>query len=288
MRRREVIAGLLGGMTVLPSSAQPAEPVVGYLYTGTRSLNVGLPGFPRGLGETGFVEGKNVAIERRFADGRNDRLHAMAAELVGRGVDAIFAGDNAAAIAAKEATSTIPVVFWVGGDPVKMGLVESLSRPGGNVTGVSGLTIALVAKKIQLLHDMAPALRSMGLLVNPANPGTPADSAEAAEAAQLRGLQVTTRISQVIELARRHDLPVIYYLRSHVEAGGLMSYAPSIVDLYRAAGLYVGRILKGEKPGDLPVQLAAKLELVINRRTADALKLSIPPALLAQADEVIE
>ncbi len=234
----------------------------------------------------------------------------------------IFAGDNAAAIAAKAATPTIPVVFWVGGDPVKMGLVASLGRPGGNVTGVSGLTIALVAKKIQLLHDLLPAARAFGLVVNPANPGTASDSAEAAEACRARGLQLhaanassereieaafdtlverktaalilqgdpflTRQIDQVIALSGRHSIATMYYLRNHVAAGGLMSYAPSIVELYRTAGTYVARILKGEKPADLPVQLATKLELVINGKTAKALGLDIPPTLLVLADEVIE
>jgi putative tryptophan/tyrosine transport system substrate-binding protein len=322
VKRRTFIA-LLGGAAAWPLqlSAQ-AMPVIGYLYTGTRAQNAGLPGFAKGLQEAGFVEGRTVAVEYRFAEGENDRLRAMAADLVGRGVNVIFAGDNAAAMAAKAAMPTMPLVFWVGGDPVKMGLVAGLGRPGGNITGVSGLTIALVAKKIQLLHDMMPAAQSIGLLVNPANPGVAADSAEATEAARARGLQLhvvragnageidaafdtlverkagvlllqgdpflTRQIAQVIALSKRHGIATIYYLRNHVEAGGLMSYAPSIVDLYREAAVYVGRILKGEKAGDLPVQLAAKLELVINRKTADALGLPISPQLYILADEVIE
>ena len=326
MKRRQFVA-LLGGGAVtaawpLAARAQPAMPVVGYLYTGARSSNVGLPGFVRGLQEAGFVEGKNIAVDYRFAEGHNDRLIALAAELAGRRVNVIFAGDNAAALAAKAATTTIPVVFWVGGDPVKMELVASLGRPGGNVTGVSGLSIALVAKKIQLLHELIPAARDVGLLVNPANPGTASDNAEAAEACRALGLQLrvangssereieaafdtlvqrkvgalilqgdpflTRQIDQLIALSRRHSVATIYFLRSHVEAGGLVSYAPSIVELYRTAGIYAGRILKGEKPADLPVQLATKLELVINRKTAEALGLDIPPTLLALADEVIE
>ena len=281
MKRREFI-GLLGSAAAWPlTSRAQSMPVIGYLYSGARALNVGLPGFPKGLREAGYVEGENVAVEYRFGEGRNDRLPALAAELVSRGVSVIFAGDNAAAAAAKAATATIPIVFWVGGDPVNLGLVASLARPGGNVTGVSGLSIALVAKKIQLLHDVMPAARGIGLLVNPANPGIASDTAEAVEAARVLGLQLhvvnaaneaditaafetlvrhgahalilqgdpflTTRISQVIELSRRHAVATIYYLRSHVEFGGLMSYAPSIVDLYRVAGTYVGRILKGEE-----------------------------------------
>jgi putative tryptophan/tyrosine transport system substrate-binding protein len=323
MKRRDLFA-LIGGAAAWPLAvrAQQPMPMIGYLYTGTRALNTGLPGFPKGLQQAGFVEGKNVTIAYRFADGRNDRLPELAADLARSGVGAIFAGDNASAFAAKAATLTIPVVFWVGGDPVKMGLVASLGRPGGNVTGVSGLTIALLAKKVQLLHDMIPALSGIGLLVNPANPGTPSDSTEATEAARARGLKLhiasatsedeiaaafemlvqekagalilqgdpfmTTRITQIIEAARRHHMPVTYYLRSHVEAGGLMSYAPSILDLYREAATYVGRILKGEKPAELPVQLAARLELVINRKTADALNLVIPPQVEILADKVIE
>jgi putative ABC transport system substrate-binding protein len=323
MNRRALIA-LLGGAAAWPLAgrAQQGVPVIGYLYTGSRPLNAGLPGFTKGLREAGFVEGQNVAVEYRFAEGHNDRLPAMAADLVRHGVAVIFAGDNAAAISAKAATPTIPVVFWVGGDPVKMGLVAGLGRPGGNITGVSGLSVALVAKKVQLLHDMVPAVRGIGLLVNPANPGTAADSTEASEAARARGLQLhvvsagnaseidaafatlverkagalllqgdpflTRQIDQLIALSRRHSVATIYYLRNHVEAGGLMSYAPSIVDLYRQAAGYVGRILKGEKPGDLPVQLATKLELVINRKTADALGLAISPQLEIFADQVIE
>jgi putative ABC transport system substrate-binding protein len=274
------------------------------------------------LQETGYVEGRNITVEYRFAEGQNDRLPVLAADLVQRGVAVVFAGDNAAAAAAKTATSTIPVVFWVGGDPVKMGLVSSLGRPGGNVTGVSGLTTALIAKKIQLLHDLVPKASSIGLLVNPANPQTAADDKEALEAGRARGLQVhvvsatnvreidtafetltarkigalilqgdpflTREIKHIMALANRQAMPTVYYLRNHVEAGALMSYAPSIVDQYREAGTYVGRILKGEKPADLAVQLAAKLELVINRKTADALGLTIPPQLYVLADEVIE
>lgn len=325
MKRRAFIA-LLGsaatGSWPLTARAQQPTPVVGYLYTGARSLNVGLPGFARGLQEAGFVDRQNIAVDYRFAEGHNDRLGALAAELVRRRVNVIFAGDNASAIAAKAATPTIPIVFWVGGDPVKMGLVASLGRPDGNVTGVSGLSIALVAKKIQLLHDLLPAARDVGLLVNPANPGTASDNAEATEACRARGLQLhvangssereieaafdtlvqrkagalilqgdpylTRQIDQLIALSKRHSIATIYYLRNHVEAGGLMSYAPSIVELYRTAGTYVARILKGEKPADLPVQLATKLELVINGKTAKALGLDIPPTLLVLADEVIE
>jgi putative ABC transport system substrate-binding protein len=329
VKRREFIT-LVCGTAVCPllaPRAAPAQeaskqPVIGYLYSGSRALNVGLPGFTKGLREAGLIEGQNIRIVYRFAEGQIYRVPGMAAELVAQRVDVIFAGDNAASTAAKGATATIPIVFWVGGDPIKMGLVPSLNRPGGNMTGMSGLSIALVTKKIQLLHDMVPGTRGVGLLVNPANPGTAADTAEAEEAARALGLQLhvlkvssereidaafdglaqrnagalllqgdpflTTRINQLIELSRRHRVATTYYLRSHVEAGGLMSYAPSIIDLYRDAAGYVARIIKGEKPADLPVQLATKVELVINRKTAVGLSLDIPATLLAVADEVIE
>ena len=323
MRRREFITLIGGAAAGWPLAANAQQmPLIGYLYGGSRAQNVGLPGFVQGLRESGYLDGRNIAVEYRFGDGRNERLPALAAELVGRGVAAIFAGDNASAMAARAATSSIPIVFWVGSDPVKLGLVASFVQPGGNATGVSGLTSQLTAKKLQLLRDMAPKADVVGLLLHPANPGTETDTSEAQQAARALGLQILVvkvssegeidaafqtlsehkagalllqgdtflarQIGQVIALAARHRLPAIYFHRAHVAAGGLMSYAASLPEQYRQATSYIGRILKGEKPAELPVQQPARIELVINRKTADALGIAIPAQLEILADEVIE
>lgn len=326
MTSRRSFLSLFGGAAAAwPMAAraqQAAVPVVGYLYAGSRTLNNGRPGFPKGLREAGFVEGQNVVVEYRFGDGQRDQLGPMAEALVHRGVTVIFAGDNASTVAAKSATRTIPIVFWMGGDPVKLGVVTSLSRPGGNVTGIVSLGSILVGKRMQLLRDMVPDAKVIALLVNPGNPQTGAVVKEAETAArdlqrELHVLNVTSahdinvafealvqrkagglltegdpllsrRRKQLLELSRRHALPTIYTSREPVQAGGLMSYSADIPDQYRQAALYVGRILKGEKPGDLPVQQATTTRFVINRKTADALGLKIPPQLEILADEVIE
>jgi putative ABC transport system substrate-binding protein len=323
MQRRQFIS-LVGSAATLPfaARAQQAKPAIGYLYFGSRALNPGLPGFAKGLREIGYIEGQNITVEYRFADGQRDRLQTMAAELVRRGVAVIFAGDNVAAAAAHAVTATIPIVFWIGADPVKIGLVDSLGRPGGNVTGVTGLTSELLAKKMQLVHDLAPMVSVVGVLVNPANPAAAADTKEALDAARSLGVRVhvvsassgpeidaafgtltqrnagalvlegdpffTTQFEHLIALAARHALPTIYYNPIFVKNGSLMSYNVNISDQYRLAATYVGRILRGEKPADLPVQQATKLELIINLKTAKALGLTVPSALLARADEVIE
>jgi putative ABC transport system substrate-binding protein len=275
------------------------------------------------LAEAGFVEGKNVAIEFRWADGRYDRLPALASELVGRQVAVIAAvGGGASGLAAKSATATIPIVFASGGDAVKIGLVTSLNRPGGNVTGVNIIFGALGAKRLELLHDLVPAAGAIGMLVNPAYPSAPIEVQDVEAAGRKLGLRmhiVDARTEndidpafgdfaekkvkgllvaddpffqgqrlRIVGLAGRRGLPAIYFSRDFVDAGGLMSYGPNLVDVYRVVGVYCGRILKGEKPADLPVVQPTRFELVINLKTARALGLDVPPTLLALADEVIE
>jgi putative tryptophan/tyrosine transport system substrate-binding protein len=270
----------------------------------------------------GFIDGRNVIIDYQYAENHNDRLPAMVAELVRRRVAVIYAGDNAPAIAAKAATSSIPIVFRIGGDPIRLGLVETLNRPGGNVTGVSFLSTATGAIKLQMLHDVVPAASVVGLLVNPSNPSAEPDTKEAEEAADKFGLELqvvgaqnaedidaafarllhqhiqalvidgnalfSARRQQLATLTTRHAIPAIYITRDFPDAGGLMSYGASRVDADRLAGTYVGRVLKGDNPADLPVQQAVKVELIINLITAKALGLTLPASLLARADEVIE
>jgi putative ABC transport system substrate-binding protein len=323
MRRREFIAGL-GAAVASPLAAraqQPKVPVIGLLGPTSANSSLSLVPFLQSLKETGFIEGQNVDIEYRWADGRYDRLPALAADLVNRRVAVICAiGGTLAAIAAKRATATIPIVFIFGGDPVREGLVASLSRPGGNATGSMNLTgTPTDAKAVQFLRELVPAAASLGLLVNPTNVNSGLMEAQAAarkmqwefqifEASTDDGLKTafetmakrkvgavnvvpdtffTSRRAQIVALAAQYAIPASYYFRDFVIAGGLMSYG---VDLEpsRVAGNYVGRILKGEKPADLPVQQAVKVELVINRKTAKALGLTIPETLLATADEVIQ
>ena len=281
-----------------------------------------LVGFREGLKEVGFLEGKEAAIEPRFARGQFDRLPQLAAELVGRQVSAIVTATLPGALAAKAATTTIPIVFVVGEDPVQVGLVASLNRPGGNVTGLSSFANVLAAKRLELVAETVPQATVLGFLVNPNNPNAEPDTKELQTAARGLGreLQVlpasterdletafaiiaqerigallvnidsffASRADQLVVLAARHRVTVIYPLRSYVAAGGLMSYDANYTDSFRQAGVYTGRILKGAKPADLPVTQPTKLELVINLKTAKALGLSLPPSLLARADEVIE
>jgi putative ABC transport system substrate-binding protein len=325
VRRRDFIAGL-GCAAAWPLAAlaqQPALPVVGVLAAPSPPYTQNVAALLQGLKEAGYVEGQNVAIEYRWAEGQHDRLPGLAAELVNRQVAVIATmGGAAPALAAKATTSAIPIVFHMGGDPVKFGLVSSLNRPGGNVTGVSFLTVELAAKRLALLHELVPTADAIGLLVNPRNPNAATVTSHLQQAARMLGPRLhvlnasaerdvdlafatfaaqrvgaifvdadpilLVQREQIAALAVQHSLPSCFSVREFVRAGGLMSYGASITDSYRQAGIYAGRILKGEKPTDLPVLQSAKFELVINLRTAKALGLEIPPTLLALADEVIE
>ena len=327
MKRREFVALLGGAAAAWPLAAraqQPTMPVIGFLDSRSPGMAANnLAAFRQGLAQTGFVEGRNVGIEYRFAELQNDRLPALAADLVRRQV-AVIAGvtTTQGALVAKAATTTIPIVFAIGGDPVKNGLVASLNRPGGNVTGVSYLTNELGAKRLGLLRDLLPNVGMIAALVNPTNPNAESDAKDLLAAAQSMGLTLnvlhvsserdidglfatlvqrrasafltvsdplfTSRRQQIAVLAADHKIPAIYHVRDFTTAGGLMSYAPNIYDVFRQAGVYTGRILKGEKPADLPVVQPTKFEFVINLKTAKALGLEIPPKLLAIADEVIE
>jgi putative ABC transport system substrate-binding protein len=329
MRRRN-FSTLLGGAatasTVWPLAAraqQKATPLIGYLGTATLSLFApSVDAFRQGLSETGYVEGQNLAIEYRWAEGRFDRLPALAADLVDRKVDVIVAGAPAPAHAAKNATSTIPIVFVSGDDPVKDGLVASLARPGGNLTGVSFLTVELNPKRFELLSELLPQTKVIALLVNPNFPAGQINIRDVHEAARAKGVQLhilkasteseidaafafivqqqagalvlsadpffATRREQLVALAARHAVPAIYEFRTFATTGGLMSYGANILAVYRQIGIYTGKILKGAKPVDLPVVQPTAFELVINMKTAKALGLTIPPSILARADEVIE
>jgi putative ABC transport system substrate-binding protein len=324
MDRRTFIRTVVGGLFAAPCIAraqQQAVPVIGYLSTAVHP-NVAAA-FRRGLNETGYVEGQNVVIQERSAEGHYEWLPRLAAELVGGQVAVIVAaGGNTPALAAKAATVKIPVVFLTGGDPVRAGLVTSLNRPGGNITGVTTVYSALVPKRLELLHQLVPKAAAIGALVNPNYPEADLQLRELQEAAatikqQIRVVRADTqrdidaafasfaqqgtdallvandpffesRGNQIAALAARHAIPVIYSGRLFVEAGGLMSYGASLTDAARQAGVYAGRILKGAKPADLPVLQPTKFELVINLKTAKALGLTIPPSLLLRADQVIE
>jgi ABC-type uncharacterized transport system substrate-binding protein len=326
MKRRKVIAllgGAAAGWPLVVRAQQPAMPVIGVLDG--RSADESAPlvaALRRGLNEAGYVEGRNVAIEYHWAHGEYDRLPALAADLVRRQVTVIATSGNASALAAKTATATIPIVFLTGADPVQAGLVASLSRPGGNLTGVTSLGVELGPKRLELLHELVPAATTIAILVNPANRSAEIQVRDIQAAARTLGLELhilhastereidaafaaltrlragalvispeaffNSRSEQLAALTVRHAVPAIYTYREFAAAGGLMSYGGSITDSYRQAGVYIGRILKGEKPADLPVQQSAKVELIINMKTAKALGLTVPLALLGRADEVIE
>jgi ABC-type uncharacterized transport system substrate-binding protein len=326
MRRRKFITLLGSAAVAWPLAAraqQPALPVVGFLQSASPVQFAGrVRAFRQGLSEAGYVEGRNVTIEFRWAEGRNDRLPALAADLVRRQVT-VIATNGPAAVAAKAVTTTIPIVFFSGGDPVKRGLVASLNRPGGNLTGFSMLVIETVPKKLALLHEVVPTARTIALLINPTNPTLAEAQTKYGEAAaRALGLRLhimhasterdfemvfarlaqmktgglviggdalfASRREQLGALAVRHAVPAIYQYREFAEAGGLMSYGSSATDAYRLIGVYTGRILKSERPADLPVQQSTKFELIINLKTAKTLGLTVPLPLLGRADEVIE
>jgi putative ABC transport system substrate-binding protein len=325
MRRRNFIT-LLGGVaswSVASRAQQPAMPVVGFLHSASRKLYaLQGPAFRQGLSETGYVEGHNLAIEFRWADDQNDRLPALVADLIRRQVTVICAANIPAAVAAKVATTTIPIVFRIGGDPVEIGLVASLNRPEGNLTGVTSLNVEIGPKLLEMMHATIPLTVPVALLVNPARPNAATELKELQSAAHTLGRQIHVlharterdldtafaalaqmkaggvvmsidalflrQREQLAALALRHRMPAISPYREFAEAGGLMSYGGSLADTYRLVGVYVGRILMGEKPADLPVQRATKIELLLNLKTSKALGINVPLPLLARADEVIE
>jgi putative tryptophan/tyrosine transport system substrate-binding protein len=326
IERRQFIFAL-GGAAVgwpLAARAQQRIPVVGFLNSGSPDTFTHLAtAFREGLKKTGYVEGQNVAIEYRWAESHYERLPALAAELVSRQVAVIAAtGGEASAVAAKVATARIPIVFTAGGDPVRQGLVASLNQPGGNLTGIFFLSAAIESKRLGLLRELVSNAATIGVLVNPNSPGAELELRDIPEAARAIGQQIvilkaseereidvafatlaeqrarailvasdpffTNRRDHVIALAARYSVPAIYYLREFVVAGGLMSYGANLADAFRQVGIYTGRILKGEKPADLPIIQPTKFDLVINLKSAKALGLDIPDKLLALADEVIE
>jgi putative tryptophan/tyrosine transport system substrate-binding protein len=327
MRRREFIT-MIGGVAAWPLAAraqQPVLPVVGFVSVASARGGYAphLSAFLEGLSEAGYVDGQNVTIEYRWAEGRSDRLPAMVADLVHRQVAVIAATSTPAALAAKAATTAIPIVFTTTGDPVQLDLVTSLNRPGGNVTGVTQTNAAIAPKRLQLLHELVPMASVMALLVNPANPNlSEINTKELQAAARTLGLELhvlnasserdfdgvfakliqlradglviggdpffTSQSEQLAALALRHAVPTIYQNRDFAVAGGLLSYGADFRDAFRLAGNYTGRVLKGEKPADLPVQQATKVELHINLKTAKSLGLNIPNTLIGRADEIIE
>ena len=325
LHRRDFISLLGGASAAWPLAARAQQPGVALigLLAGAQLDDRMLSAIRQGLKDASYVEGRNVAIKYRTADGRFNRLPGLAAELVADPVAVIVALGTQAAVAAKAATGTIPIVFVVGADPVReLGLVSSLNRPGGNVTGVTFLVNALGAKRLELLRELVPGTKLIGFLVNPANPTTQSHITDIQAAARALGVELlmlnassdreidaafeslaqqrvnaviigtdqlfTSRRDQLVVLAARHALPAIHYLREFADAGGLISYGASITDAYRLAGGYAGRILRGDKPADLPVQQTVKFEFVINLKAAEALGLTVPATLLAAADEVIE
>jgi len=326
VNRRKFLGTLAGGLLAAPLAAeaqQKAMPVIGVLNTGSPSASSRpfMDAFRQGLSEAGYVEGQNFAIEYRWAEGHYDRLPAMAADLVGRKVDLIVASNPPPALAAKNATTTIPIVFRGGADPVADGLVASLARPGGNLTGVS-IADDLTAKRLELLSELVPRARVIALLVNPNTPAAERVIRDVQEAARTKGLQLhilkasteneidtafaslvqlhagalvvasdpflSSRREQIVALASRYAVPSSYAWREFAEAGGLISYGPSLTAAYRLVGVYAGKVLKGAKPADLPVQQPTTFELVINVKTAKALGLTVPQRMLTQADEAIQ
>jgi putative ABC transport system substrate-binding protein len=328
MRRRELLLALTAGMLVARSlrAQQKAMPLIGWLSVGspeTDNIPGRLAAFRQGLDEAGYVEGRNIAIEYRWAEGQNDRLPALAADLVGGQVSVIVAPGISPALAAKAATPTIPIAFMSGVDPVESGLVASLNRPGGNMTGVSVLNAELAGKRLDLLHQLLPTATAVALLVNPTNrSNSEFETASLRDAARVLGLEAhvlrastpseldaafgtlvdlrvdalivagdpffTSQRAQIVALAARDGVPAIYIYREFVAAGGLMSYGTDLADAYRQLALWTAKILKGADPADLPVQQVVKLGLIMNLKTAKALGLTIPPSILARADEVIE
>jgi putative ABC transport system substrate-binding protein len=326
MRRREFIAGLSGAAAwpLAARAQQPALPVVGYFYAGVPEASGGTQAaaFRKGLSEAGYVEGRNVTVEYRWGQNDPARLTELVADLVRRRVAVIAAPSNASAFAAKAATTTIPIVFGTGSDPVRLGLVDSLNRPGGNVTGFNNFITDLAPKQLGLFHELIPSAARFAALVDPSNPATEPFIKDAQAAARAMGLQIEivavstnrdidaafaslaqkqtdallisaaplfgNRRVQLVTLATHNRLPTMYVSRQTVEIGGLMSYGSSLGEMARQIGLYTGRILKGERPADLPVQRAIKFEFVINLQTARTLGIEVPPALLARADEAFE
>jgi len=326
MQRREFITLLGGAAAAWPLAAraqQPAMPVVGLLtFRGPDDVPELMAAVRQGLKDSGFVEGQNVTIEYRFAGNQYERLPALAADLVHRQVAVIVATTTQAALAAKAATTTIPVVFELGGDPIQLGLVASLNRPGGNITGATQMNVEVAPKRLELLHELLPTARVFARLANPTNPTSETQSKSVSSAARTLGVELhvlnasterdfdgvfdnfaqlrvsglvidsdsffTGRQEQLAALSVRHAVPAIYENRGFAAGGGLVSYGGVIGDAYRLAGVYVARILKGEKPGELPVQQSTKVELFLNLKTAKALGISFPLTLLGRADEVIE
>ena len=325
LTRREFITLLGGAAAAWPLAAraqQPALPIIGFISGDLSGLDDRLNAFRTGLSEIGYVDGRNAAIEYRLAEGQSERLPALMGDLIRVPATIIAAGGLPAVLAAKAATATLPIAFYVGADPIEMGIVASLNRPSGNLTGVTGLSVELVPKRLELLHEMVPTATIAALLVNPTNPNAARQTRELHAAAltlglklhvlhasnerdfeavfaSIAGLQAGALVigadglfirhgKELGALTVRHLVPVIFQDRAFVAAGGLASYGASITDAYRLVGVYTGRMLKGEKPGDLPVQAPTKYELTINLKTAKALGLEVPPSLLARADEVIE
>lgn len=326
MKRRDFVKAIAGSAALWPLAVraqQPVVPVIGFMNGGSSKVLARLAvAFRQGLSETGYVENQNIAIEYRWAEGHYEQLPAMAADLVRRQVSVIAATGTQAALAAKAATSKIPIIFETAGDPIALGLVGSLNRPNRNVTGITQLSSELVAKRLSLLHDLVPAASTIGFLVNPTDPRFVSQTKDMQEAAKTFGVQIqvvnastdgelesafadlsqlrvgalmvgtgeffNSRTEKIAALAAQQHVPAMYQYRQFADVGGLVSYGPHITDAYRQAGIYCSRILKGEKPADLPVVRATKFEMVINRKTAKALGLAIPSGVLAIADEVIE